>query len=428
MTVQILPSILKGSVTAIPSKSELHRALICASFCDKPTDIIVPGSAYSEAENIPDDIRATVSCLKELGADIVFTSNLFHVIPVSSTADYPILNCQESGSTLRFLLPVAAACSRNAHFTGSGRLPERPVQELLSVLVSHGISISSQTLPLFLSGSLTGGSFTVPGNISSQYLTGMLLTLPLLPSGSDILLSTELRSKAYIDITIEVMSKFGINIICKDNRYYVSGSSSYKSPGTVTIGGDWSNAAAFLIAGSINKKNAVIVSNLNCGSSQGDKSVINILHSFGASCENNDWGLSCSADNLSGIELDIDSTPDLMPVLAVAAMAASGKTVFINAARLRAKESDRISSVEKMAKALSVEAESFSDSLIIYGSSSVKGGIVDSCNDHRIVMAAAIASCITNNPVTITNAEAINKSYPTFFEDFRSLGGTVYVI
>ncbi len=428
MTVQIVPSILKGTVTAIPSKSELHRALICASFCEKPTDIIVPGPAYAEQEIIPDDICATVSCLKALGASILFSPNRFHVTPISSVADAPQLDCQESGSTFRFLLPIAAACSRNAQFTGTGRLPERPIQELLSVLETHGIDTSSHRLPLKLSGALEGGNFLIPGNVSSQYLTGILLTLPLLPKGSDVLLSTELSSKSYIDITVDIMSKFGVEVLCEDGRYYLSESSSYCSPGTVIISGDWSNAATFLIAGAINKNNSISVSNLDINSPQGDRSVINILKSFGADISTVPEGITCHSDSLSGVKLDIDTTPDLMPVLAVAAMASFGNTLFFNAERLRGKESDRIHSVEEMVRSLKGQSQSALDSITINGNSHATGGVVDSFNDHRIVMAATIASCIADAPITILNAEAISKSYPSFFEDFRSLGGTVHVI
>lgn len=428
MTVQITPSDLRGTVTAIPSKSELHRALICSALCEKPTDIIVPGSAYLSEAMIPDDINATVSCLRALGADIDFSPNLFRVTPFNSRADAPELNCRESGSTLRFLLPVAAACSDNPYFTGEGRLPERPIHDMLSVLSEHGVKCTGFTLPFSLSGTLSGGTFAIPGNISSQYLTGLLLALPLMSRGSEIVLTTELRSSGYIDITTDLLSRFGVKILRDGCRYRSADDSCFRSPGSITIGGDWSNASAFLIAGLLGKSNSVTVTNLDLNSSQGDKTVINVIRAFGHDplCEAEK--ITVTSSPLHGAVIDIDPTPDLMPVLAVAAMEAQGSTSFVNASRLRLKESDRISSVEELVRSLNGRSVSSEDTLTVYESLDIKGGTVDPFNDHRIVMAASIASCISGSPVTITHAEAIRKSYPSFFEDFISLGGTVNVI
>ena len=428
MTVQITPSILKGTVTAIPSKSELHRALICASFCEDPTDIIVPGSAYAYIDIIPDDIKATVSCLCALGAEISFVPNMFHVRPLSSRAYRPEMDCRESASTLRFMLPVAAASSLNASFTGGEHLSERPISDLLITLEEHGVTSSAKGLPLELSGNLSDGRFYISGNVTSQYLSGLLLTLPLLDSGSDIVLSTELRSSSYIDITVDIMSKFGVNVIRDGDRYYLSGPVRYRSPGTVTIGGDWSNASAFLVAGLLNGCNSVAVKNLEVSSPQGDKNIIHILESFGAHLKTSSGGILSEGARLHGAAIDIDSNPDLMPSLAVAAMAADGNTEFVNAERQRYKESDRIISIERMVCSLNCQARSSPDSLVISGGSDIRGGTIDSFGDHRIVMAAAIASCLTDTPVTVTNAESVSKSYPTFFDDFRSIGGIVNVI
>ena len=428
MTVQITPSVLQGTVTAIPSKSELHRALICAAFCNTATDIIVPGSAYLSAEMIPDDINATVSCLSALGAIIDFSQNKFRVTPLSKRVSNPKLNCKESGSTLRFLLPVAAASSENAFFEGEGRLPERPIKDMITVLADHGVSSSASALPFELSGHLEGGTFTIPGDVSSQYLTGLLLTLPLLSQQSDIVLSTELRSSAYIDITIDMMKRFGVEVECEKNRYYLSSPSSYRSPGTLTIGGDWSNAAAFIVAGILGKNNSIEVDNLDLSSPQGDKAVIEILRSFGAEPIAGGSEVKTEGCDLHGTVVDIDPTPDLMPVLSIAAMKATGSTTFYNASRLRIKESDRIKSVEKLIQSLNGCAESTEDTLTVTASDGKAGGTVDSFNDHRIVMAAAIASCLAESPVLINDAQAINKSYPSFFEDLKSVGGKVDVI
>ena len=428
MTVKIYPSILSGTIEAVSSKSELHRALICASFCNGPTDIIVTGSAYIDKDNIPDDINATISCLSALGSSIIFSPNKFHVCPISSMSQSPILDCRESASTLRFLLPIAAIYSRDAHFSGKGRLPERPVFELLSVLKEHGIEASSPSLPFNLSGTVSGGRFTVPGDVTSQYLSGLLLALPLLPEGSEILLSTRLSSGSYIDITLDIMSKFGVNIVNDQGRYYICDHSYYRSPGKITVSGDWSNASAFIVAGALNNKNSVTVNGLDPSSLQGDKSIIDILQQFDAISDQVHTGIHFSESNLHGTVINIDPIPDLLPVLSIAAMVSKGTTTFTNAERLREKESDRICSVEKLVNSLNGNAHSTADSITISGDSVVRGGKVDSFDDHRIVMAATIASCLSDTPITINNAEAIIKSYPTFFEDFEALGGIVHVI
>ena len=428
MTVQITPSQLQGTITAIPSKSELHRALICAALCGDPTDILVPGNAYISESLIPDDISATVSCLRALGAAVTFSPNCFHVVPVRKRAISPVLNCRESGSTLRFLLPVAAACSSDPHFSGEGRLPDRPVGEMLSLLEKHGVKCSDFTLPFALSGVLSGGVLEIPGNVSSQYLTGLLLALPLLGNDSEIVLTTELRSSGYIDITTYILSRFGIEIVCDGNRYRVRHGCSYRSPGTVTIGGDWSNTSAFLIAGLLGDSNSITVENLDLSSVQGDREILNIIRSFGYDPMTGQSSVTTGSAQLTGTVIDIDPTPDLMPVLSIAALAAKGSTSFINASRLRLKESDRISSVETLIRSLNGSAESSADTLTVSESPDICGGTVDSFNDHRIVMAAAIASCLSGSPITVSHAEAVRKSYPSFFEDFISLGGTVNVI
>ena len=430
MTVQIYPSILSGEIHAIPSKSELHRILICAAFSDAPTEILVPGPAYSSEDGIPDDILATTGCLRELGASITFTPNRFSVRPAETINPSPLLNCHESGSTLRFLLPVAAAVSRAPSFTGSGRLPERPIGDLLSALEEHGITHSSASLPLKLSGTMVHGTYHVSGDVSSQYLTGLLLSLPLSDGCSDILLTTPLRSGSYIDITLGVMRTFGVSVQVKGNRYELSGSGPlrYHSPGTITVGGDWSNTAAFLAAGCLGTGNCIQINNLDVSSLQGDRKVLSLLEKMGAAFTCSDGSVICSSAKLRGCEIDIDPTPDLMPVLAAAAAGASGDTCFINASRLRQKESDRIRSTEILVNSLGGDACSSSDSLTVHGTGDLTGGTAEAFNDHRIVMAAAIASCISQQPIVIHGAEAIRKSYPTFFEDFASLGGKYHVI
>ena len=428
MDVEIIPSILKGTVSAIPAKSELHRALICASFADRETRIELPGTLYQNESNIPDDIRATVSCLQALGAEIRFEPGMFLVVPSHRTPGEVSLDCLESGSTLRFLLPVAAAVARKAVFTGHGRLPERPLSELLSALSGHGTVFSSERLPLESSGLLRSGTFRVPGNISSQYITGLLLAFPLLAGQSELQITTDLRSADYVQITADIMSRFGVDVQENHDQWTVSSSSGYRSPGTVRIGGDWSNAAPFLVMGLLGRGNALSVTGLDQQSRQGDRAAAVLLSSMGGKLSSEENTLHVSSSPLSGIRIDIDPTPDLMPVLAVAASSGSGRTEFTNAGRLRLKESDRIRSTAGLIRSLGGIATEAEDSLTVSAVPSLAGGEVDSGNDHRIVMAAAAASCMASGPVLIRGAEAVRKSYPTFFDDFISLGGVVHVL
>ena len=430
MDVKILPGTLSGTLEAIPSKSELHRMLICAAFADNPTGILFAPSAYTDEAALPNDIRATISCLRALGAAFIVSPGRIAVTPADphKKADSPLLDCGESGSTLRFLLPVAAAVSEEPSFTGGGRLPERPIGELANALKNHGIRFSADKLPFTCSGVLSGGVFEIPGDISSQYLTGLLLALPLLPESGTIRLTTALRSSAYIDITEQVMSDFGIRIERSGNEFRTTGANRCHTPGTIRAGGDWSNMAAFLAASAMRKGNRIQCLGLRNDSCQGDKHVLDLLRGFGAGVHLTEDTITTEWQPLSGTSIDIDETPDLLPVLAAAGCAAEGETLFFNAGRLRLKESDRIESTARMIRSLGGTVRTTADSLVIEGNGSLKGGEVDAENDHRIVMAAAAASVICEEPVIIHGAEAVNKSYPGFWNDFRSLKGVCHVL
>lgn len=429
MDVQINPGPLNGSLDSIPSKSELHRLLICAAFAEKETELIVPGSAYDGKHAMPNDIRATMDCLKALGADFVIVPGSVTVRPAGpERAVSPLLNCGESGSTLRFLLPVAAAAAETPSFTGEGRLPERPISGLTDALKAHGISMSGERLPFSLAGKLTGGVFEIPGDISSQYLTGLLLMLPLLREDAVIRLTTPLRSAGYIDITARMMNCFGVEIEHSDREYWLRERCSYKSPSVLITGGDWSNMAAFLTASALRADSRILCRYLDADSGQGDRKILQRLEHFGAETEAGGNAASALHGSLHRTMIDIDDTPDLLPVLAVMACAARGDTVFGNAARLRLKESDRIESTAAMIRSLGGSVETETDKLVVRGTGRLSGGTVDAANDHRIVMAASIAASICDAPVIIHGAEAVNKSYPTFFEDLKSVKGDVHVL
>ncbi len=286
---------------------------------------------------------------------------------------------------------------------GHGRLPDRPQEILLHLLAEHGAAADAGRLPLTLSGGLRGGRFTLPGDVSSQYVSGLLFALPLLPEGGEICLSTPLQSAGYVEMTLRSLARFGVGVERTATGYLVPGGQKYRSPGELSPEGDWSNAAFFLAAG-------VEVTGLDRESAQGDRVIERLLPALGG-----------------GAVVDLEQIPDLLPILAVAAARARGVTRFVGGARLRLKESDRIESTASLLRALGVGAETLPDGLTVHGGSFV-GGLVDGANDHRIVMAAAVAAVTAKGAVTIRGAEAVAKSYPRFFEDLKSLGGIFHVL
>ena len=399
MNVTISASALSGNITPPASKSFAHRQLIAAALADAPSTIII--------DQPSDDIAATVSCIEQLGAKVSVSAdgNTFAVTPVSAVPDEATLFCGESGSTLRFLLPVASALGIHATFSGSGRLPQRPNQALISAMALHGVSSTDHFLPLTLSGKLESGVYEIPGNISSQYITGLLLALPLLSGDSRIRFTTPVESMAYLTITCHVLKQFGIDVEELPDGYLVRGNQHYHSPGTLTTEGDWSSAVFWHCANKMG--HCVLLNGMNPESCQGDRDVIRQLDMLGGT-------------------IDVSQTPDSLPALAVAACTHPGVTRFTGAARLRLKESDRLTAVSQMLTALGQHADELQDELIVYGGTPFTGGTVNGCRDHRIVMAAALAASIANGSVTITDAEAVSKSYPHFFSHFSDLGGTIH--
>lgn len=440
MTAHITPQKLCGEVEAIASKSDVHRILICAALADKPTEIILSGSMG--ADTLSEDIRATMNCLNALGADIsALKSNdgktSILVKPIDEVPENPKLDCGESGSTLRFILPVAAALLKDDNtitITGRGRLPDRPIGELKDVLEQGGVTFSAPKLPFTISGEFKAGTYEIAGNVSSQYITGLLLGLSAISKADDntshttskIRITSELQSAAYIDITTSAMAKFGVNVqrVCEDGLtcFKVSGvpmdsnknGKHFTSPGKLYADGDWSNAAFFLALKNLGHD--VLVSQLDTNSPQGDKAIVEMLKLL--------------AENRSDNEvrtISLAEIPDLLPIMAVVAAFSSGTTHFVDGERLRIKESDRLASVCELITKLGGKAEEQPAGLIVYPQA-LTGGEIDSYNDHRIVMAAAIAAANCTSTVTITGAGAVNKSYPTFFEDYKRLGGTINVI
>jgi len=413
-TMTITPAHLSGTVKAIPSKSDAHRLLIASALADRCTKLVMTGGS--------EDISATIGCLRALGAYIELQSDGIAVSPIDDVPERPLLDCHESGSTLRFLLPVAAAVSEHAAFTGQGRLPQRPIGELCTAMGSGGVSFSSDRLPLETSGRLKSGVYRLPGGISSQYITGMLMALPITGGDSEIILTDKLRSGAYVDITLGVLKRFGIEVKKTDSGYFIPGGQRYRSPGKTEVDGDWSNGAFLLCAGAVG--GSVTVSGLYPDSPQGDKGIVDLLRRMGADVSVNGNSVTVSGGKLRGCEIDIDETPDLLPALAMAAAFAEGDTSFVNGARLRIKESDRLAACAGLIADLGGSAEETADGLIVHGTG-LRGGTTHGRGDHRIVMAAAIAAAGCKEQVTVTGCNAVNKSYPAFFDDYAKLGGRV---
>lgn len=413
MKVNITPSALGGCVSAIASKSCAHRMLICAALADKPSHIA--------CRELSDDINATAGCLKNLCADISYNDGEFFVEPFKSPAISAKIDCGESGSTLRFLLPVVCALGTQCQIDMHGRLPKRPLSPLYEELARAGASLSEQGVsPLCISGKLHENSFSISGGVSSQFISGLLLALPLL-GGGQVNITSKLESASYVDITLDCMKRFGIKASVLGSSISVSG--GYVSPGRLSVEGDWSNAAFWLCAGALSEK-PVTVCGLDPDSPQGDRRILDVLRAFGA-CVSAGDGICVSPSRLHAASIDASDIPDLVPVTAVLAAAADGESLIYNAARLRLKESDRLMSVTHMLGALGADIRETDDGLIIKGGAPLSGDTVSSFGDHRIAMSAAVASLLCDGEVIIDGAEAVGKSYPGFFDDFSALGGIV---
>ncbi|MBO5882982.1 MAG: 3-phosphoshikimate 1-carboxyvinyltransferase [Clostridia bacterium] len=414
MNVTVSSSNPHGKIKAIASKSIAHRILICAAFADKPTRI--------RCEEINNDIKATVSCLSSLGADICYEYPYFQVSPIKSLQKDAILDCGESGSTLRFLIPIVTALGANAFFDMHGRLPERPLSPLKEELEAHGALLSYRdTNRLYCEGQLSGLEYSIAANVSSQFISGILFALAIWGKGGTLKLTGKIESAPYIDMTTDTLKLFGVNISFSDSMFTVLPADKLISPKDVNVEGDWSGAA-FPICMGVLGQSAVEVFGLNLSSRQGDREILNILRRFGADIvENGDSVIAKGNAMLHGINIDASQIPDLVPVMATVAATAKGTTVISGAERLRIKESDRLSAVKEMLNTLGANITETKDGLIINGVPHLCGGIVSSYNDHRIAMSAAVASAVCQRDVTITDAEATSKSYPQFWNDIEDL-------
>ncbi len=416
--LRIRPSMLAGTIAAIPAKAEAHRVLIASALAERPT--LVQGLGDKQSA----DIQTTLRVLSALGAHFETETDGIRVQPFKRIPEDTHLDCGESGSTLRFILPLIAARATQGQqvtVTGQGRLPERPLQELLVALRQHGIRIDSNRLPLRLTGGLTSGEYELPGNVSSQYISGLLFALPLLKGESQIRLTTPLESTGYVEMTRQILEKFSLTLGDLSDGWRIPGGQRYRSPGAVAVGGDWSNAALWLAAGALAKP--VTVTGLDLFSRQGDRAIIEVLQRFGARVQSSGEAIQVSPARLHGITLDMRDIPDLLPVLAIVAAGAQGVSRFTHAARLRLKESDRLASVAALLRALGGEVQEYPDALTVNGRGTLNGGEGEAANDHRLVMAATLASLLTRGDIILHGARSAQKSYPGLFADFRRLGG-----
>ncbi|MDO4815643.1 MAG: 3-phosphoshikimate 1-carboxyvinyltransferase [Bacillota bacterium] len=412
--IKLLPG-QRGGVAAAPSsKSHAHRLLICAALGSDRVRI--------DCGDISKDIAATVKCLEALCADISEENRgLLCVEPRRRyTADAKLLLCGESGSTLRFLIPVCGALGESVIFPMEGRLADRPLAPLDNLLRQQGMSIEKRGSSLYCSGKLRSGIFEIPGDISSQYISGLLFALPLLGGDSVIRITGKTESSAYIAMTESALRASGIDFEHIGNEYRIPGNQHYRLKGNCTAEGDYSNGAFFLCMGALSER-GITVKNMPENTLQGDKAVIDILRRFGAELNICGSEITVKKGELRGCEIDASGIPDLIPVLSVIAAAAKGETRIINAARLRLKESDRLAATAALLKNLGGCVTELSDGLIINGGGNLKGGTADSCNDHRIAMSAAVAACICTEPVTVLNPECTSKSFPRFWENFEQL-------
>ena len=418
MRIRVLPSATGGEVKAIASKSAAHRLLICAAFAK--------GDTVIGCEEINEDISATVRCLTALGAKIERRNKEYFVSPVRELKRVALLDCGESGSTMRFLVPVACMLGADASFLMSGRLPMRPLSPLREELERCGIEFTPiGSNPLVCKGRLRERDFSIDGDVSSQFISGLLFAIAASGEGGKVRIKGRLESKPYIDLTADTLGIFGVKVTETENGYEIAETGGLISPSRVETEGDWSNAAFPLCMGAIGKS-PVTVNGLNLTSSQGDKQIIDILCSMGARVETRENSVTVYPSVLSGVDIDASQIPDLVPILAVAASSARGRTVIYNAGRLRIKESDRLRAVSHTLNSLGADVTETEDGLSIEGRERLSGGEVSAYGDHRIVMSAAVAALRCDSEVVIDGAEAVSKSYPAFFEDMAELGVVGY--
>lgn len=422
-TIKINPSGLSGDIKVPPSKSLSHRAIICAGLSE--------GTSIISNLTLSEDIEATLAAITNFGARVKYvkdrnSENLFSLYIKGNPrprAQSTFMFCGESGSTLRFLIPFAGLTGQELIFTGKEGLSRRPLGVYYEIFGSQGIEYSNEEgkLPLRIKGSLRPGTFKVRGDVSSQFITGLMFVLPLLKGPSVIEVTTPLQSKGYTTLTLDMLQRFGVYIE-EDGlgNFHIKGNQKYKSR-DYSVEGDYSQAAFWVVAGLLGGE--IKLRGMGPNSAQGDRAILDIAQKMGGSIEKGQDFIKVGPGPTHGIEVDASQCPDLVPILAVLGALSTGTTRIVNAKRSRFKESDRLRAISSELNKLDAAVTELKEGLLIEGKEKLKGGEVHGWNDHRIVMALAIASIKCREPVIITGGDAVKKSYPHFWNDFASIGG-----
>ncbi|MBQ9210084.1 MAG: 3-phosphoshikimate 1-carboxyvinyltransferase [Clostridia bacterium] len=416
MIERVQPGPRTGRVSIPASKSRAHRLLICAALSGQETELICQG--------ISKDIEATMACLRGMGVAITQAGDRIRVAPGPWSKEKKIvLPCGESGSTLRFLLPVVGALGLRGEFRMEGRLPQRPLQPLWDLLEMHGMELHQEGEQLGFSGQLRPGNYEIPGNISSQYVSGLLFALPLLAGESSLKVTGAIESADYIAMTEDALSQFGLPLAGEGYDYQIPGGgypAAFAAGQALRVESDWSSAAFFLSLGALSPA-GVTVTGMDLTSRQGDRRILELLAGFGAEVTAAAEEITIRRGEMHGQRIDAAAIPDLVPILAVVAASCPGETIIEHAERLRLKESDRLMAVSTTLNALGAEVRERTDGLEIIGKAQLAGGEVSSFNDHRIAMSAAVAASLCQHPVTIQGAESTEKSFPGFWEKLKEM-------
>ena len=417
--IKITPSKLSGSIRPPSYKSLAHRAIIGALLARDRMNI---NNIYYS-----DDIYATINAAKAFGASIYQRNSSILLTSTSAFLDKNIeINANESASTLRFLIPIVAALGINCRFVGRESLSRRPIAPILHCMEGKGVTFSDyQGLPLSIRGKLLPGRFSIEGNISSQFISGLLFALPLLDGDSDIVITSHIESYQYIQMTLDVLKQFQISIQKKPYGFSIKGNQQYKAC-SFLVEPDWSQAANFIVAAALGSK--IRVRGLNLGSVQGDQAILNILDSFGYSIKLSNGTVQVLPGKIKAVDVDVSQCPDLLPILAVIASFANGNVFLYGANRLRFKESDRLKATANALNSIGADITELNDALLVRPVPFFKGGVAESYGDHRIVMALTMCAARSKEPIFISNYLGVNKSYPTFFDDFRRIGGKADVV
>lgn len=407
-----------GTIASIPAKAHAHRALICAALANSSSTILLSRTSK--------DINATMDSLRGLGAHVVYENKVVTVTPGPVPTKGNVVP-HESGTTLRLLLPVAASICNVVAVDAKGRLPDRPLEPMLGEIKAHGVTFSQDKPPFTMTGRLQGGEFCMVGDVSSQFFSGLLLAAPQC-EGATIISTTPLQSSDYVTLTTTTMADFGVTVDhipaadTVQESFTVAANATFKGQNDYQIEGDWSNTAIWMVAAAMTGQ-AITITGMNKNSVQADRRIMQVIESAGCTITWDGMNITVSGRASKPIHADLEQMPDMLPAMAALACSIQGESSFVNGARLRLKESDRLEAVANLVRDLGGTVREDGDDLYIIGSGILKGGQGDCVNDHRLVMAGTLMALISETPVILQDSEAITKSYPDFFEDWNMLGG-----